>query len=265
MRVMDGGGAGSARNNAVFSVANLVKKTAGQVKKTAGQAAGQSAGNLVKRTANNIQKTYAQPKRTYSAPKRTYSAPKRTYSAPKRSYSPPQRSYSPPRPKPYVPPRPAVGSTSKGTIAPSLPKPAPAPTPMTLDQWLAGDTAYMGQKSSYEKALKDYQAQKAGEQGKYTNEYNASVQKLNTDKLNQQTALTDDYAGRGLLQSGVYADALGDFQNNFKAQAADLERAKGAYFGDLATDSTNFTTQQQLQMQQAKDAAAARRAAKYNL
>lgn len=250
-----GFGFGSAVSGIGKSVGSIAKKS---VKK---KPVGSSVGSSVKKTYSNIQKNaYSAPKKSYSSPKKSYSASKKSYSAPA-----PQRSYRPPAPKSYTPPRPAVGSTSKGTIAPSVPKPQPKPTPMSLDQWLGADTAYLGQKSSYEKALKDYQAQKAAEEGKYNNEYNSSVSKLNTDRDTQQTALTDDYAGRGLLQSGVYADALGDFQNNFKTQAGDLERAKSAYFGDLATDSTNFQTQQQLQLQQAKDAAAARRTAKFNL
>lgn len=159
--------------------------------------------------------------------------------------------------------RPAVGSTSKGTIAPSVP--APTKSPMTLDQWLAGDTAFQGQKTAYQKALADYAAQDAAERGKYENEYTASLGKLGVEKEQGQQALNDDYASRGLMQSGLYADALNDYQNNFATRQADLERARQAYLADLTTDKSNYTTQQQLELQKAQQAAAARRQATLGL
>lgn len=159
--------------------------------------------------------------------------------------------------------RPAVGSTSKGTVAPSVP--APTKPPMTLDQWLASDTAFQSQKTAYDKALKDYAAQDAAERAKYGQEYTASLGKLNTEKGEGQQALNDDYASRGLMSSGLYADALNDFQNNFATRQADLERARQAYLADLTTDKTNFSTQQQLELKKAQDAAAARRAAQLGL
>lgn len=173
-------------------------------------------------------------------------------------YHSPQPTYNPPH---YS--RPAVGSTSKGTVAPSVP--APTKPPMSLDQWLAQDTVFQSSKNSYAKALQDYMAQDAAERAKYNNEYGASVQKLQQDKTINQQALNDDYASRGLLTSGLYANALNEFQNKYATQQADMERAKQAYLGDLTTDQNNFKTQQQLQIQQAQDAAAARRKATLGL
>ena len=153
--------------------------------------------------------------------------------------------------------RPAVGSTSKGTVAPSVP--APAKPPMTLDQWLATDTAYQSQKKEYDQALRDYTTNDTAERAKYENEYKANLAKMETEKQTAQTALNDDYASRGMLSSGLYADALNDFQNNYATKQADAQRARTAYLNDLTTDQTNFKTQQQLELQRAQDAAAARR------
>ena len=162
-----------------------------------------------------------------------------------------------------APPRPAVGSTSKGTVAPSVP--APTVKPMSLDQWLAQDTAFTSAKNNYSKALQDFTAQDAAERAKFNNEYNVNVQKLGVEKGDAQTALNDDYAARGLMNSGLYADALNDFQKNYAQKQADLDRAKTAYLNDLSTDKTNFTSQQALELQKAKDAAAARRTAQFGL
>jgi hypothetical protein len=82
---------------------------------------------------------------------------------------------------------------------------------------------------------------------------------LNTEKTQGAESLADDFSSRGLITSGVYADALNDFQNNYQTKQADLERAKAAYMADLNTGKTNFTTQQDLALQKAKQDAANRR------
>lgn len=208
---------------------------------------GSSLGNIF----NSVKKSF--PQQGGGTKKKTPS-----YNTPHNNYHSPQPTYNPPH---YS--RPAVGSTSKGTVAPSVP--APTKPPMSLDQWLANDTVFQSSKNSYAKALQDYMAQDAAERSKYNNEYGASVQKLNQDKTINQQALNDDYASRGLLTSGLYANALNEFQNKYATQQADMERAKAAYLGDLTTDQNNFKTQQQLALQQAQDAAAARRKASLGL
>lgn len=227
-------------------MANL--SDSGNVSSSIGSGIGNAIGSVVKSTKKIAKK---------SAPKKSSSS-SRSGNSGYRANSSRQPTYNQPQVS-----RPAVGSTSKGTVAPSVP--APAPPPMTLDQWLAKDTSYLTQKNAYDKALKDYAAQDTAERNKYTNEYNSSLGKLNLEKTDAQSALNDDYAGRGMLNSGLYADALNDFQNNYATRQADLERARQAYLNDLTTDKTNFTTQQQLELQRAKDAAAARRTAQLGL
>lgn len=165
--------------------------------------------------------------------------------------------YRAPTPPRVVAPRPPVGNSLTGAIAPSSPPPTAAP--LTLDQWLANDTTYKSQADAYQKALADYGTQFTGEQTKYNNEYGSSINKLNTEKTQGAESLADDFSSRGLITSGVYADALNDFQNNYQTKQADLERAKAAYMADLNTGKTNFTTQQDLALQKAKQDAANRR------
>lgn len=210
-----------------------------------GGSLGSGLGNIFKSVAGNF------PKQAPSKKKPHYNTPKNNYKSPQPSYNPPRYS------------RPAVGSTSKGTVAPSVP--APTKPPMSLDQWLASDTVFQGAKSSYTKALQDYLAQDAAERNKYNTEYKASLDKMAQDKTVNQQALNDDYAGRGLMNSGLYANALNEFQNKYAMQQADLDRAKQAYLSDLTTDKTNFQTQQQLELKAAQDAAAARRKATLGL
>lgn len=223
-----------------------------------GGGSGSSVGSGLSRAFGNIASA-ARSSGTRTASRSTTRKPV----TPTRGYTP-QRSVS--RQPTYNPPRvsrPAVGSTSKGTVAPSVP--APARPPMTLDQWLANDTTFKSSKDAYSRALQDYMTQDTAERSKYDNEYNSSLEKMAQDKTVNQQALNDDYAGRGLLNSGLYANALNEFQNKYSTQQADLERARSAYFGDLNVDKSNFQNQQQLELQKAQQAAAARRTATLGL
>ena len=140
----------------------------------------------------------------------------------------------------------AVGSNASGTIA------KPAKPQMSQGQFLAQDATFKSQQAAYQKALADYAAQYGAEQQKYNTEYDAGVDKLGLERTQGAEALKDDYAGRGLLQSGVYADALNEFNTGYDTRLADMGRAKSNYLSDLLTGKTNFETEQKLMQDKAR-------------
>lgn len=144
--------------------------------------------------------------------------------------------------------RPASGSTSSGIITPTVPKPV---IPKFDQAYLTGDTAYQQQSLAFKKALEDYASQSQADMGNYNTEYNASLDKIGKDQTLNAQALKDDYASRGLLNSGVYADAFNSFNSDYDAKRADLERAKAAYTTDQATAQGNFKTEQKLLLDKA--------------
>lgn len=158
--------------------------------------------------------------------------------------------------------RPATGATPGGAIAPTV----PAPVVPKFDQaYLSGDTAYSAQKAAYDKALADFATRSSGELQNYGTEYNSKL--TNMQKAQDQGALDlkDDYASRGLLSSGVYGDALNDFNNSYTTQRDELARAKQQYESDLANSKTDFTTEQQTLLQKAKQDALNRYNDKYKV
>ncbi|HEY6020860.1 MAG TPA: hypothetical protein VIY48_13460 [Candidatus Paceibacterota bacterium] len=159
------------------------------------------------------------------------------------------------------PPRPRVGNTSGGVVTSTVP---PAP-PKFGAAYLAGDTTYGSQASALQKALQDYAAQYGTGLQNYNTEYTTSLDKLKQDQGLKSTELNDDFASRGLLTSGVYADALNKFNQQYDTQRADLARAKALYEQDALTDKNNFTTQNQLELEKARQAALQRYNDKYGL
>lgn len=144
--------------------------------------------------------------------------------------------------------RPSSGTTSSGIITPTVPKPV---IPKFDQAYLKGDTAYSQQKNAFAKALADYAAQSKADIGNYNTEYSASLDKIGKDQTLNAQALKDDYASRGLLNSGVYADAFNDFNSEYDTKRADLARAKAAYTTDQTTAQGNFKTEQQLLLDKA--------------
>ena len=77
--------------------------------------------------------------------------------------------------------------------------------------------------------------------------------------------LENDFASRGLLQSGLYADSRADLTGDYDRRNSALEQAKAQYIAGLTNDLSNFQSEQDLTKQRALQEAAARRAAQYGV
>jgi len=153
------------------------------------------------------------------------------------------------------------GASSSGMVMPAAPK----PVQMTPEQWLSKDTTYTGQQNSYNKALQDYLANYNAELQKYGNEYNAATSKVGQEREKGLTSMADDYASRGLLNSGVYGEAMQDYNTDMDTRLADMQRAKSAYEGDLLADKNSWSSNQQELLTKAKQEALNRRLAAYGI
>lgn len=86
-------------------------------------------------------------------------------------------------------------------------------------------------------------------------------QELNQNRTRDLTDIADDYAGRGMIHSGLYAQKRGDYEKEFGKQKGETNRQKTKQYGDLSAESTQFAREQELQREQAKLEAIRRRAA----
>lgn len=154
-----------------------------------------------------------------------------------------------------------VGSSSTGAVVPKVAAPV---VPSDTD-WLKTDSTYLQQSAALKKALQDYTLQQGQAKTGYETNYASD---LNAWGTNQKAALGDlenDYASRGLLNSGLYADSLATTNNDWDQRKSALEQARMQYMQGLTSDLTNFTAQQGLTDTQARQEAAARKAAKYGI
>jgi hypothetical protein len=186
-----------------------------------------------------------------------------------RNRAPVSRTRAPAKaPARYVPRTPAkpparVGSGPTGNIAPVTQPPPPAPP--SIDEWLGGDSTFQSQNNALSKAWADYQNNAKLQTDQYTNQYNTNKDQLGKQKIIDQSALEDDYASRGLMNSGLYGKAFTDFTNDYATKFTNLDTAKSDFLANLLAAQQGFQSDQQVQTDKARQDAINRRAAQYGL
>lgn len=143
-----------------------------------------------------------------------------------------------------------VGSSSTGAIS---------------KKYLSADADYMDQKALLKKARDDYIAQQNQAKTGYETKY---AMDLNSYNQNRKATVSDeenDYASRGMMQSGLYADKMHKTADDWDQRKGALELARAQYIGGLNSDLVNFSEQQNITDIQAQQNAAARRAARLGI
>lgn len=176
-------------------------------------------------------------------------------------YTPPQ----PPKPavvtKKPAAPKPAVVTNSKGNYV----KPAATPAMPDIGAYLNQDTGYQQQLREFAKALNDFNADVLRRRGSLDTQYGLSTKALGDQKLLDLDALKQDYGARGLLQSGLYGKAIGDYNTEWNQRMTDLDRQQQDALSSLTQEQNQFSTANQLKEQAAKEAAIRRRAEQYGV
>lgn len=133
------------------------------------------------------------------------------------------------------------------------------------DKWLAGDTTYQQQLANFLKSQRDYDAQYRRQTGVTNRDFAETQRSMNTQATQDRSDQQNDFAGRGILHSGVFAKALGDYNTEFNAKLRNLSLGKTDKLNDLGSQRTNFLRQLQLEKDAARQDALRRRAAKLGI
>jgi len=137
---------------------------------------------------------------------------------------------------------------------------AKAKTVSPLNKWLAGDTTYQQQLAEYNRALAEYTAQFNRQKSITNRDYGESNRALQLQGTQDRTDQQNDFAGRGILKSGVFAKALGDYNTQFNQRTKALVTGQNDKLADLTSQRSNFNRQTNLERNSAKQDAIRRRA-----
>lgn len=166
------------------------------------------------------------------------------------------------RPAPVVANR--SGRYSK-PVAPPVAKPGAVPKIASIEDWLGSETMYKNQIRNFDKAFGDFNADLNLRKGRVNTDFTQSEKTLKDQRVSDLETLKNDFASRGLLTSGLYANELGDYENEFNQQLANLTRGRTESLSNIGRELSNFQSEQNLAKQRAREEAIRRRAAKYGL
>lgn len=165
-----------------------------------------------------------------------------------------------PKPKVPVVKKPAAKKPAAKKKAPAKKKPATATA-----KYLAGDTTYQQQLSDYNKSKADYTANYNRQSGIVNRDYAESQRTLNRQGAQDRIDQQNDFAGRGILHSGVFATALGNYNTDFNSRVKQLTTGKTDQLGDLGAQKSSFLRQLQIEQNNAREDAIRRRAAQLGI
>lgn len=170
-----------------------------------------------------------------------------------------------PQYRPATPPAAVSPSYTGQYVRPQAP-PQAAPGPVqNIEAYLGADTGYQQQLRSFNQALQDFLADVTRRKGTLESDFGTSQKAMGDQRIMDLDRIKDDYGARGLGRSGLYADAVGDYETEYGTRMSDLQRRQNEALGMLTQEEGNFKSQQELKTQQAKEQAIARRAAQYGL
>ncbi len=88
---------------------------------------------------------------------------------------------------------------------------------------------------------------------------------MERDRTTQLEDLKNEFASRGLINSGLYGEEQGRFQQQFTEQMNALAQQQSALLADLLSQENNYKRENAQALEVARQQAIARRASKYNI
>lgn len=155
------------------------------------------------------------------------------------------------------------GGGGGGSVSSAVAKVAPAAP--NINSYLGTDSVYQNAVSGGKRSLADFLSELNRRRGEATTQYNTTLGGMERDRTQQLDDLRQEFASRGLINSGLFGEEQGKFQKQFTDQQNALGTQQTSLLADLMSQQTNYQREQQMALQAAKQEALARRAAKYNI
>lgn len=164
---------------------------------------------------------------------------------------------------------PPIRSNSSGRYSP----PAAVPSGTSggggavpdINAFLTGDPGYQQQLRQFMKSLNDYSADADRRKGILGQEHGLSKKALADQRLMDLEGIEEDFSSRGLQRSGLYGEAVGDYEKEYGTRVSDLDRRQQQALQQLIQERSQYHQQNLLQQQAAKEQALRRRAEQYGV
>lgn len=156
------------------------------------------------------------------------------------------------------------GGRNVSTPAPKPPAPKP-PVPPSLATYLGTDSVYQQAVRGGNRSLTDFLSEIGRRRGEANTQFTQTKASMERDRVQQLEDLREEFASRGLIQSGLYGEEQGRFQKQFTEQSNALAQQQAALLNDLLSQEKSYRRENDLALEVARQEAIARRAAKYKI
>lgn len=161
---------------------------------------------------------------------------------------------------------PSIRTTASGQYTKPMPVPAATAGGIPdIGAFLGSDTAYQDQLRQFAQALADMNADVTRRRGSIGAQFETSKKGMADQRVKDLSNIEADYGARGLLRSGLYAKAQGDYETEYNNRLTDLGRQNTDALSQLDQELNQYQSQQNLQTQAAREAAIRRRAEQYGV
>lgn len=157
------------------------------------------------------------------------------------------------------------GSSSSRGSSYKPAKAKPKPKPPSINDYLGMDSTYQTAYSGSKRSLADFLSEMGRRRGEAGTQFTQTKTSMERDRVSQLDDLKNEFASRGLIQSGLYGEEQGKFQQKFTEQSTALQQQQAALLADLLSQEKNYRRENDLANQAAKQEALQRRAAKYKI
>jgi hypothetical protein len=188
--------------------------------------------------------------------------------ASQRQSSKPRRSSGSSQRESYKPRRSSGGGSSNnggGGGSGTSYSPPKAPKAPSIGSYLGTDSTYQQQVRGGKRSLADFLSEMGRRRGEAGTQYGQTTASMERDRVTQLEDLRNEFASRGLIQSGLYGEEQGNFQKKFTEQQTALSQQQAALLADLLSQEKNYRRENDLATEAAKQEALQRRAAKYKI
>lgn len=134
-----------------------------------------------------------------------------------------------------------------------------------IQKYLSGDLTYKSQVSDLQRNLENYLTEYRGNKGDVESSFSDTLSKMQRERKRSMNDITEDFAGRGLLHSGLFAKAGSDYNDEFNIRRNELRTDETDQLEDLQTNRNLFKEQTRSVRRNARDEALRRRAQKIGL
>lgn len=140
-----------------------------------------------------------------------------------------------------------------------------APKPPSISSYLGTDSTYQNAVRGGKRSLADFLSDIGRRRGEAGTQFNQTSASMERDRLKQLDDIRQEFASRGLINSGLFGQEQGKFQQTFMDQMNTLKQQQASLLADLLSQETNYKREQELALEAAKQEALLRRAQQYNI